>query len=101
MTLKKNVRLSNIGNRLGDILEHDATFHYYASKGGKGYEISEEVMVEDNKSDLRMDDGGGLRRYVNETADKEPAFSLSEKLLKTVKVEYLLRNNKNSLRIVR
>lgn len=55
----------------------DAAFPYYAGKGGKGYEISEETMVEDNKSDLRMDDSRRLRRYVNETAGKEPAFSVN------------------------
>ena len=55
----------------------DAAFPYYAGKGGKGYEISEETMVEDNKSDLRMDDSRGLRRHVNETAGKEPAFSVN------------------------
>ena len=56
----------------------DAAFPYYAGKGGKGYEILEETMVENNKSDLRADDSRGLRRYVNDTAGKEPAFSMPE-----------------------
>lgn len=56
----------------------DAAFPYYAGKGGKGYEILEEAMVEDNNADLRMDDGRGLRGYVNDIAGKEPAFSMPE-----------------------
>ena len=42
------------------------------------YETLEEAMVEDNNADLRMDDGRGLRGYVNDTAGKEPAFSMPE-----------------------
>ena len=56
----------------------DAAFPYYAGKGGKGYEILEEDVVENNKSDLRMDDSRGLRGYVKDTAGKEPAFSMPE-----------------------
>jgi hypothetical protein len=56
-----------------------AIFPYYAGEGKKGYEISEEDNLENNKADLRKNDNRGLRRYVNDTAGKEPAFSLPEK----------------------